>query len=629
MDCVACGHTNRSGANFCSACGKKVECVCPKCRNPVSATAKFCDQCGTILNDQPSTSTKKSEQISEQTPQTSIGEKHRKRIGQPPSQSGLFQSQAERRQLTVMFCDMVNSSGISEQLDPEDLRNVLAEYRKCCQIVIKDYGGYIARYIGDGLLVYFGYPVSYEDSPYRAVRAGLAILETIKALDKDVSKLGINLSIRIGISTGKVVVGDIGTGKERESMGVVGEVPNIAARLQSSAKPDNLIISGSTKHLVDGLFKVDDQGPQNFKGISKPIRVFQVLSEIKTPGRFESSAKHGLTHLIGRDAEVNLLNDRWEQVKEGDGQVLLLSGEAGIGKSRILKRFRDQLRDQDHWRYLYYSSAHHQSSAFYPIIASVEYSLGFDTQDSNSTKLEKIEKQLTSLKLSLDKYVPLYAFLLGISLNDKYPTPDLSPQQLKQQVIEALISHFCTTASQKPILMIIEDLHWLDPSTFEMLDMWIEQLQSVRCFLILTFRPEFIPPWRHHSFFTTLTLNRLSRKESAAIATEISGQKNLPKQVLDDIIAKTDGVPLFVEELTKMVMNSNLLDKAYSEHSLQNPAPVLAIPESLQDSLMARLDQLSKAKEVAQLAATVGRRFSHALLAAASGMSEQALARCN
>ena len=272
--------------------------------------------------------------------------------------------------------------------------------------------------------------------PIGLFRAGLTILQAIEALDKEVIHLGINLSIRIGISTGKVVVGDIGTGKERESMGVVGEVPNIAARLQGSAKPNSVIISESTKLLVDGMFEVEDLGRQNFKGISKPIPVFEVHAETNTFSRIEAVARQRLTHLIGRDAEVNLLNERWKQVKEGDGQVLLLSGEAGIGKSRILKRFRDQLKNEQHWTYLYYSSAHHQSSAFYPIISQVEHSLGFEAQDSNDTKLTKIEAQLEALKLPFDTYVPIYAFLLGISTNDKYSASALNPQQLKQKVIE-------------------------------------------------------------------------------------------------------------------------------------------------------------------------------------------------
>ena len=537
----------------------------------------------------------------------------------------IFSNEAERRQLTVMFCDMVDSSGISEKLDPEELRNVLAKYRTHCQIVVERFGGHIARYIGDGLLVYFGYPISYEDSAYRAVRASLSIVESIEKLDADVSQLGIKLAVRIGINTGKVVVGDIGTGKDRESMGVVGEVPNIAARLQASAQPGDVVIGHSTQRLIEGMFDLKDLGLQSHKGISRPVHSYRIRNEINAPGRFEASSKGALSDCIGRDAEIGLLTERWKQVQEGDGQVLLLSGEAGIGKSRILKQFRDHLKDQKHRRIMYYCSTHHQSSAFYPVIAQIENSLEFEAADTNDNKLQALKNQLQSLNLDLDQYLPLYSHLLGIELDEKYEMHTDNPQQLKQKSIEALIDHYCTLSNQAPTLMIVEDIHWLDPSTFELLNLWIEQLQSERCFLILTFRPEFVPPWRHHSYFTSLTLNRLSRTESEAIVSEITGGKSLPAQVLNDIIAKTDGVPLFLEELTKMVMDSNLLENVDGEYSLQHPVHSLAIPESLQDSLMARLDQLALAKELAQLAATLGRRFSHKLLAAASGLTDAQL----
>ena len=621
IQCSSCGSDNRSTAKFCSECGNKLERHCPNCSQTVSNTARFCDNCGTALL----TSNKQPQDTAESTPvSTPDQEATEPETTETDSRyQFIFSNPAERRQLTVMFCDMVNSSGISEQLDPEDLRNVFAAYRSNCQVVVKRFGGHIARYIGDGLLVYFGYPVSYEDSAYRAVRAALGIVESIETLDREFSNLGIKLAVRVGINTGKVVVGDIGTGKERESMGVVGEVPNVAARLQASAYPGDVVIGDNTRRLIEGMFELEDLGQQAHKGISIPVHTWRIRKERNEPERFESSSTGMLANIIGRDAEIALVCERWKQVTEGDGQVLLLSGEAGIGKSRILKQFREHLIDQRHWRFLYYCSTHHQSSAFYPIIAQIEHNLEFDSNDTNETKLKKLKKELESLNIASDENLPLYAFLLGIKIDGK--EPEGNPQQLKQKTIQALINFYCALAKRAPIVMIIEDIHWLDPSTFELLDLWIEQLQYERCFLILTFRPEFIPPWRHHSHFTSLTLNRLSRKESEAIVSEITGGKALPPQVLDDIIAKTDGVPLFLEELTKMVMDSNLLENVDGEYSLQHPIPSLAIPESLQDSLMARLDQLALAKELAQLAATLGRRFSHKLLAAASGLSEEQL----
>ena len=623
MQCDSCGHQNRSSAKFCSECGKKLERLCPQCSEVLSATARFCDCCGVALNESKSSASNNQQNNIEAPPNGN--DKESCIDAEPVSKQMVFSNEAERRQLTVMFCDMVDSTGISERLDPEDLSNVFAQYRSRCRSVIEGYGGHLARYIGDGLLVYFGYPKNYEDATYRAVSAALEIVSEIKALDNEISNLGINISVRVGIYTGEVVVGDIGTGAQRELMGVVGDVPNIAARLQSIADPNCIIIGDRTRRLIEGMFELEELGQQSIKGLSQPVQVFKVISGSDAPSRFEASAKKGLTHLIGRDAEMSLLTERWKQIEEGDGQVLLLSGEAGIGKSRILKRFRDQLQDQKHWRYLYYSSAHHQSSAFYPIIAQVEHSLEFDMHDSNETKLAKVEKQLKLFNLPLEEYCPLYGYLLNIPTGDKYPASTASPQQLKLQVIEALINHFSMMSIQSPMLMVVEDLHWLDPSTFELLERWIEVLQSKRCFLILTFRPEFQPPWKHHSYFTTLTLNRLSRRESKAIISEITKGKSLPMQVLDDIIAKTDGVPLFLEELTKTVLESGDLESSDTAYSLRGSLPSMAIPESLQDSLMARLDQLSKVKELAQLAATFGRRFSHEMLAAVSGLSEPEL----
>lgn len=617
IQCDSCGSENRGTAKFCSECGTKLQRRCPKCTQTVLHGARFCDNCGTplITADDQTHSTGQSNPESPDHAATGPGTKD------THSQNRMvFSNPAERRQLTVMFCDMVNSSGLSEQLDPEDLRNVFAAYRSRCQVVVKRLGGHIARYVGDGLLVYFGYPVSYEDSAYRAIRAALGIVESVEMLDKEFSDLGIKLAVRVGINTGMVVVGDIGTGKERESMGVVGEVPNVAARLQASAYPGDIVIGDNTRRLIEGMFELEDLGEQAYKGISTPVHTWRIRKELNQPERFEVTSQTMLDKIIGRDAEIALVCERWKQVTEGGGQVMLLSGEAGIGKSRIIKQFRQHVKDQRHWCFLYYCSTHHQSSAFYPIIAQIEHNLGFDTSDTNETKLQKLKNQLESLKIPSDDNLPLYAFLLGIKINGKLP--EGNPQELKQKTIQALINFYCILAKRAPTVMILEDIHWLDPSTFELLDLWIEQLQYERCYLILTFRPEFIPPWRHHSYFTSLALNRLSRRESEAIIREITGGKELPAQVLDDIIAKTDGVPLFLEELTKTIVKSNLLQKVDGEYMLHHSIHRLTIPESLQDSLMARLDQLEGAKELAQLAATVGRRFSHKLLLAASGLPE-------
>ena len=626
MRCRRCHYENRIEAIFCSGCGEILECICQHCCHPTPKTAKFCDNCGTQC-EHPSTLSSNDDSKSQPLSSDSLFiESSSAPTENATTEQVVIPGEAQRRQLTIMFCDLVGSTSISEKLDPEDFRDVLAEFQKECRTIIVRYGGQIARYIGDGLLIYFGYPTTYEDAAYRAVHAAMEIVVSIQTLDKKFSSLNIKLAIRIGINTGKVVVGDIGTGKTRDSMAVVGDVPNIAARLQAIAQPNTIVIGSSTQRLVDGMFKFDALGQQFVKGLSEPVLAYKIIGENTTTNQFESKAKAKQTQLVGREAEINLLFERWKQVEDGDGQVLLLSGEAGIGKSRILKRFSNQLKGHKHWRYFYYCSTHHQTSAFYPVIAQIYHSLGLDFSDKNETKLLKLQARLESLHLRAHEQLPLYAFLLDIEIEKKtYPVLFNNPQQLKQNVIEILIDHFCEMAAQAPILMIVEDIHWLDPSTIELLSLWIEQLQSKRCLLIMTFRPDFPPPWRHHLYFTSLTLNKLSRKESANIISDITSGKSLPTQLLDDIIAKTDGVPLFLEELTKMVLESGELDIVNNTYVLQDSIPSLAIPESLQDSLMARLDQLPEVKEVAQLAATFGRRFSHRLLLAASGIDEQEL----
>ncbi|MGI9319355.1 MAG: adenylate/guanylate cyclase domain-containing protein [bacterium] len=618
MTCSACGHDNRSEARFCSACGNKLERTCHACNEVVSPTALFCDHCGSDL-DPDRTDSSPAKQSDSQ------GESGSDKI--PESPELITPSEAERRHLTVMFCDLVDSTGLSERLDPEDMRNVLADYQSRCRKAVEDMGGHIARYIGDGVLVYFGYPVAYEDAAARAVRSGLDIVDAIKILDAEIDKPGINLAVRIGINTGNVVVGDIGTGDGREQMAVVGDVPNVAARLQSSAEPGQIVIGDGTQRLVKSQFELASLGEQKHKGVSEALEAFSVVRESRFTDRLDSITEYSANRFVGRDAEIKLLYDRWEQVKEGESQVALLIGEAGIGKSRILQRLRDDLRDQQHQRYYYYCSAHHKSSAFYPIISGVEHEIGFEATDSNEIKLEKIESYLRIQKVSLDEFVPVFAFLLGVTAKEKYPILELNPQQLKQRVFSTFIDQYARVAKEQPLLMIIEDLHWADPSTLELLETWIQHLTDVPCFLVLTFRPEFEFPWRHQSNFTSLALNRLSRRESNAIVKEIAGGKALPAQVLDEIIAKTDGVPLFLEELTKMVLESDLLQEGDEEYTLNGPLPPLAIPESLQDSLMARLEKLEPVKEVAQLAATLGRKFNHKVLAAATGLSEAELQR--
>jgi class 3 adenylate cyclase/tetratricopeptide (TPR) repeat protein len=533
---------------------------------------------------------------------------------------------AERRQLTVMFCDLVGSTALSERLDPEDLREVLRVYREACHAVIDRFEGHIANYIGDGLLIYFGYPQAHEDDAARSVHAALCIVAEIGNLGQRFDWLeGIELGVRVGIHTGLVVAGDIGSGEVRESQGIVGETPNIAARLEALTAPNTVVISDSTWRLVEGLFLCDDLGPQELKGISQPVAAHRVREESGAHGRFEAITAAGLTPLVGRESEIDLLLDRWDLAKDGEGQVVLLSGEAGVGKSRILRGVRDRLDDKSHTRILYYGSPYHRNSALYPVVDQLERGLRFQRDDDLPRKLDKLEKVLADLKLPVDQHAPVLALLLSLAADDRYGPVELSPEELKNRMLDAVLAIIETMSVRAPVLMLVEDLHWIDPSTLEFLHMLVERLRRSRILFVGTARPEFDNPWGDHAHVTALTLNRLSRRESAMLIGKVTHGKSLPDEVLDQIIAKTDGVPLFVEELTKTVLESDLLENAGDRFVLSGPLPSLAIPASLQDSLMARLDRLAAVKEVAQLAAALGRSFRRDVLVAVSSLDELTL----
>ncbi len=539
-----------------------------------------------------------------------------------PVSTPLPPADAERRQLTVMFCDLVGSTALSERLDPEDLREVIGAYRETCAGVITRFGGVTALYMGDGILVYFGYPQAHEDDAERAIRAGLGIVEAVREPRPEDD---LTLQVRIGIATGLVVAGDIiGEGVSEENA-VLGDTPNLASRLQALAEPDTVVIAPATHHLVGGLFEYKDLGNHDLKGISIPVQAWRVVGETVAESRFDAAHAAGITPLIGREEEIGLLLNRWNQAKDGDGQVILLSGAAGVGKSRIVRSFRERLEDELRNRVLYYCSPFHQNSAFYPVINQLERGLRFGKEDGTPAKLDKLEEVLGGLGLPVPEIAPLLASLLSLPAGERYPAPPLGAGELKKKILEALVKVIEAMASRDPVLMVVEDLHWIDPSTMELLSLLIENLRLARVVLLLTHRPEFDSPWGNHAHVTGLTLNRLSRKESLAMIAKVAGGKAVPEEVTDEIVVKTDGVPLFVEELTRTVLESDLLEETGDRYVLSGPLPPLAIPASLQDSLMARLDRLALVKEVAQLAATLGRTFSHELLAAVSPLEEEAL----
>jgi class 3 adenylate cyclase/predicted ATPase len=532
---------------------------------------------------------------------------------------------AERRQLTVLFCDLVDSTHLASQLDPEDWRDVVRAYQAMCTEVIQRFEGHVAQYLGDGVLVYFGYPQAHEDDAHRAVRTGLRIIETLVTLNTHLEQAkGIRLAVRLGIHTGSVVVGAVGTGARQEQL-ALGDTPNIAARLQGFAAPDTVVIGAATSRLIQGYFLVHDLGLQTFRGVATPLRVYRVLGESGAQSRLDIATTKGLTPLVGREQELGVLLDCWAQLDEGLGRVVVVSGEAGIGKSRLVQVLRDRLADTGHTRIECRCAPHAQHSAFYPIITHLERALALTRADAPDEKVRKLEGALAQHAFPLAEVVPLFTALLSLPLPPRYAPFNLTPQQQRQQTLEALLTWLLQETERQSVLFVMEDLHWVDPSTLEFLHRLVDQGATTRILVLLTCRPEFTTPWTGRAHLSQVTLTRLPRPQVEHLVTRVAGAKALPPEVVQQIVAKTDGVPLFVEELTKMVLESGLLQEREDRYELTGPLPTLAIPTTLQDSLMARLDRLSTVKAVAQLGATIGRQFAYELLRAVAPLDEAAL----
>jgi class 3 adenylate cyclase/predicted ATPase len=527
---------------------------------------------------------------------------------------------AERRQLTVMFVDLVGSTALSTRLDPEDMREIVGAYHRGCAEQIAKAGGVVAKYMGDGVLAYFGYPQAHEHDAERAVLAGLALVEAVPKLTTAVSTA---LQVRIGIATGLVVVGDLIGSGEAQERGIVGDTPNLAARLQALAEPNMVVIADSTRRLLGNLFELRDLGARDLKGIAGPARAWAALRANSVESRFEALHMTGLAALVGREEESELLMRRWSRAKTGEGQVVLLSGEPGIGKSRLTAGLLECLVAEPHTRLRYFCSPQHTDSALYPVIGQMERAAELARDDAWQAKLDKLDAVLAQTSTSVQD-AALFAEMLSLPNDGRYPTLDLTAQLRRQRTLETLTTQVVRLASRQPVLMIFEDAHWTDPTSLEAFGRIVDGIKTLPVLLIVTFRPEFNAPWVGQSHVTSLTLNRLGERDAAAIIARLAVNKALPADVLAEIVERTDGIPLFVEEMTKAVLEAES-EGAARRTVAAAPSPTLAVPASLYASLMARLDRLGSAKEVAQIGAAIGRELSHALLAAVVGKPEAEL----
>ena len=618
---------NPDEGNFCIECGAVLHHRCVQCAAANPPQAKFCTNCGAPLKPSAQSKSPNNSQPGSQPDPFDLAD-----TSSATSQSGkpVPPPEAERRQLTVMLCDLVGSSALAEILDPEDLQLVFRAYQESCATVIDRFGGYIARYVGDGLLVYFGYPVANEDDAQRAIYASLGIIQHLPTLNNQLSHSiegmqANELQIRIGIHTGLVVAGEMGGGRFRDPLAIVGETPNIAARLQALAEPNTVFISATTASLVGGLFELASLGRQRLKGIGTPMVVYQVLGEQRRTA--ETVEPTRLTPLIGRRKEIALLEDCWQQAKAGHGQAVLLGGEAGIGKSRLVQELQHQVRQDGARSMAFRCSAYYQHSALYSIIEYLQQGFQFERSDSPQIKLNKIEKTLGAYRFPKADTLPLLAALFSLPHPDGYPELHLSPQKQKEKTLDALLDWLLEESEKETVCCTWEDLHWADPSTIELLSLYLQRVSSARTLALLLHRPDFTPPWEPHPSLKQITLSRLGHDQIEEMTRKLTGGRGLPAEVVKQVVDRTDGVPLFVEELTKMVIESDVLQAVNDHYELKKPLPQLAIPNTLHALLTARLDRLGPAKEIAQLGATLGRDFSYELIQAVSPFEDKVLRR--
>ena len=524
-------------------------------------------------------------------------------------------AEAERRQLTVLFCDLVGSTALSSRLDPEDMRDVLRGYQDACAGVVARYDGYVAKFMGDGVFAYFGYPTAHEDDAERAINAGIGVVEAVSRLPND-------LRVRIGVATGTVAVGDIvGTGASEEAA-IVGDAPNLAARLQGIADPNGVVIGPSTYSLAGRLFECRSLGDHVFKGLDQPTSAWAVVRPRLIASRFSARSGDRLTRLVGREEEREILRRRWQRTKDGNGQAVLISGEPGIGKSRLLHSLAEDLADDQHYLALLQCSPYHTNSALYPFIEQMGRAIGFEPGDDEGSRREKLASWVEFAGQDVQEAGPLFGSLFDIDRGDRWPELAMSAQRQKALTLQKLADRPAYLADDRPFVFLVEDAHWIDPTSLELLDILVERALSYPIFIVITCRLEFSSPWTGRPHVTLLPLNRLDRHACATMTDSLTGGKLLPEAVRDQIIEKTDGVPLFVEELTKSVLESGLVEELADQFQLTGEVGDLAVPATLQDSLEARLDRLAAVKEIAQIGSVIGREFPYFLLLRVSGLEE-------
>jgi class 3 adenylate cyclase/predicted ATPase len=596
VDCPVCGAAASDADRFCARCGAALIRRCPGCERDNPPEAVFCRGCGARL----------------------AGDVEAGAAPEPLPPAYGARAEVERRQLTVLFCDLVGSTELAAALDPEDLRAVINAYQACCRDAVERFEGHIAKYMGDGLLAYFGYPSANEGDPERAVRAGLSLVDGVRKLVPGSDR---QLEARVGIATGLVVVGDlIGAGAAKEEA-VVGETPNLAARLQALAEPGSVVIDPRTRRLIGALFDSVDLGEHRIRGLTEPVQVARVLAPLSVD-RFEALRASELTPLLGRDQEIALLLERWQQASEGEGHVVVLSGEPGIGKSRVVMELKERLAERRPFVLRCDCLPHYRGSALQVVIDELERAAAIHRDDSTALKREKLERHLAGLGPSGQALTPVLAELLAIPASEHSPALRLPPQRRKARILEALLTRVRELAASEPLLIVFEDVHWIDPTSREFLEQVVDGTHQWQTLVVITQRSDDEPLRFGRANVTALRLSRLSRRQAAAIIGHMTGSKALPAEVLAQIVEQTDGVPLFIEELTKTVLESDRLINRGDRYELAGPLSGLAIPESLQGSLTARLDRLGRAKEVAQVAAVIGREFSYEVLASIAPLPE-------